>query len=79
MDGIQRVTDYGKGFVTHYYYPSTTGHLLFIIIYTIFSLYFYKYLFQYPLFKWIYLGSIIIVIGSVYGDGLQPPPAFKLG
>jgi len=82
MDGIQHVTDYSKGFITHYLYPMTTGHLLFIVIYTIFSIYFYKYLFQYPLFKWMYLGSIIIFISSIYGDGIgMPPPSshFKIG
>jgi 4-hydroxybenzoate polyprenyltransferase len=82
MEGIQHVTEYGKGFIKYQLNPITTGHLLFIIAYTIFSIYFYKYLFQYPLFKWIYLGSIIIVIGSIYGDGIgmKPMPSnFKIG
>jgi len=80
MDGIQRITDYGKGFVTYHLYPITTGHMLFIVIYTIFSIYFYDYVFKYPLFKWMYLGSIIIFIGTIYGDGIQPaPPVFKIG
>lgn len=73
MDGIRHVTDYSKGFLTYHLHPITTGHLLFILIYTIFSIYFYKYLFQYTLFKWIYLGSIIILISSIYGDGIMSP------
>ena len=81
MEGITHVTEYGKGFITYHFYPSSTGHLLFIIAYTIFSIYFYKYIFQYPILKWIYLGSIIILIGSVYGDGIRmhTPPNFKIG
>jgi MFS-type transporter involved in bile tolerance (Atg22 family) len=73
MDGITHVTEYGKGFISYYLYPVTAGHLLFILIYTVFSIYFYKYIFQYNLFKWIYLGSIIIFISSIYGDGIGNP------
>ena len=75
MEGIRHVTEYGKGFVTYHLHPMTTGYLLFILIYTIFSIYFYKYLFQYTLFKWMYLGSIILFISLIYGDGIgmQPP------
>jgi hypothetical protein len=82
MEGINHVAEYSKGFITYYLYPITTGHLLFIVLYTIFSIYFYKYIFQYNLFKWIYLGSIIILIGSIYGDGIgNPLPSshFKIG
>ena len=82
MDGIHHVTEYGKGFITYHLYPMTAGHLLFIAVYTVFSIYFYKYIFQYNLFKWIYLGSIIILIGSIYGDGVEkpsPPSNFKIG
>jgi hypothetical protein len=81
MDGIQHVAEYGKGFLTYQLHPITTGHLLFIAIYTIFSIYFYKYIFQYNLFKWIYLGCIVILISSIYGDGIgmAAPPNFKIG
>ena len=81
MDGIKHVADYGKGFVTYYLYPATTGQLVFIVVYTIFSMYFYNYLFRYPLFKWMYLGSIVILIGSIYGEtnGTHISPDFKLG
>lgn len=81
MDGIRNITEYSKGFITYHLYPATTGHLLFIVIYTIFSIYFYEYLFRFPIFKWMYLGSIIILIGSIYGDGMevQPMSNFKLG
>lgn len=82
MDGIKHVTQYGKGFIEYQLYPMTTGHLLFIVLYSIFSIYFYRYLSQHPLLKWIYLGSIVIFIGTIYGDGIMPmppPPQFKLG
>jgi hypothetical protein len=82
MEGIRHVTEYGKGFVTHHLHPMTTGHLLFIVLYTVFSIYFYNYLFRYNLFKWMYLGSIIILIGSIYGDGVgrsDAPSHFKIG
>lgn len=68
MDRLQNVKQYGTGFVEYHLYPFTLGHLSFLLIYTIFSSYLYAYLFHYPLFKWIYLGSIIIFIGSIYGD-----------
>ena len=81
MEGIQHVAEYGKGFINYQLYPMTTGHLLFIVLYTVFSIYFYNYLFRYNLFKWMYLGSIIILISSLYGDGIGRPAAshFKIG
>lgn len=80
MEGIKNVTQYSKGFIEYHLNPMTTGHLIFIIVYSIFSIYFYRYIFQYPLLKWIYLGSIIIFIGTIYGDGMTigSPPDFKL-
>jgi hypothetical protein len=82
MEGIQHVTEYSKGFIQYHLNPMTTGHLLFIMIYTIFSIYFYDFLFRFPLLKWIYLGCVVIFIGTIYGDGrppIAPPPNFKLG
>lgn len=82
MEGIQNITQYGKGFLHYHLHPMTTGRLVFIVIYIIFSIYFRNYIFQYPLLKWIYLGSIIIFIGTIYGDGLAPmeaPPKLKIG
>ena len=82
MEGIHHITEYSKGFITYQLHPITTGHVLFIIAYSIFSIYFYKYLFQYSLFKWMYLGSIIILISSIYGDGIGSQsslPNFKIG
>ena len=81
MEGIQRVTNYGKGFVEYQLQQATTGYLLFFVLYNVLSIYFYRYLSEYPLLKWMYLGSIVIFIGTIYGDGIQPmtpPPTFKL-
>jgi hypothetical protein len=82
MDGIRHVAEYGKGFINYQLHPMTAGNLLFVVMYTIFSIYFYKYIFQYNLLKWMYLGSIIILISSIYGDGIgmMPQPSnFKIG
>jgi len=80
MNKLQNITQYGTGFIQYHLYPLTVGHLVFLLIYTILSTYAYAYLFRYPLFKWMYLGSIIIFIGSVYGDGDDTTASyFKLG
>lgn len=80
MEGIKNVTQYSTGFIEYHLIPASTGHLLFIVLYSIFSIYFYRYLFQYPIFKWIYLGSIVIFISTIYHDGITigTPPNFKL-
>jgi hypothetical protein len=79
MDRLHNVRQYGTGFVEYHLYPFTFRHLSFLLIYTILSSYLYAYLFRYPLFKWMYLGSIIIFIGSIYGDGDPTASGFKLG
>lgn len=81
MDGIHRVKDYGIGFIHYHAHPFTVLHLSFLLAYTIVTFFLYDYLFQYKLFKWMYLGSIIIVIGAIYGD-IKPAAAaatFNLG
>jgi hypothetical protein len=68
MDNLQHVKQYGSGFIEYQLHPFTIGHFLFFLIYTIISSYVYRYLFDYPLFKWMYLGSLVIFIGLIYGD-----------
>ena len=79
MDKFHHVKQYGTGFIEYQLHPFTIQHLSFLLIYTILSSYMYAYLFRYPLFKWIYLGSIIMFIGFVYGDHDNNVSGFKLG
>jgi hypothetical protein len=74
MDGIHRVKDYGIGFVHYHAHPFTVLHLSFLLAYMVVTFFLYDYLFQYQLFKWMYIGSIIIVIGTIYGD-IKPAAA----
>jgi hypothetical protein len=68
MDNLQHTKEYGTGFIEYYLYPLTITHILFFLIYTIISSYIYRYLFSYPLFKWMYLGLLVIFIALIYGD-----------
>jgi len=77
MDRLQHVKQYGSGFIEYQLHPFTIGHFLFFLIYTILSSYVYRYLFSYPLFKWMYLGSLVIFIGLIYGD--KNVSGFKIG
>jgi hypothetical protein len=77
MDKFNHVKQYGTGFIEYQLHPFTIGHFFFFLIYTILSSYLYVYLFRYPLFKWMYLGSLVIFIGLVYGD--DNASGFKLG
>lgn len=79
MDKFHRIKQYGTGFAEYHLHPFTIQHLSFFFIYTILSSYLYVYLFRYPLFKWMYLGSIIIFIGLIYGDDDTNVSGFKLG
>ena len=77
MDRLQHAKQYGTGFIEYHLYPLTITNITFFIIYTILSSYVYRYLFDYPLFKWMYLGSLVIFIGLIYGD--KNASGFKLG
>ena len=80
MEGIHRIKNYGIGFIQYHTHPFTALHISFFLAYTIVTFFLYDYLFRYQLFKWMYIGSIIIVIGSIYGD-VKPASAaaFNLG
>lgn len=77
MDRLQHAKQYGTGFIEYQLEPFTIGHIIMFLIYTILSSYVYRYLFRYPVFKWMYLGSIVIFIGLIYGD--SNVSGFKLG
>lgn len=66
MDGIQNVYQEGTSFLTRYYLPTNTKEFFLIGLYLIITFYLTDYFLNFRLFKWIYLGTIVILIASWY-------------
>ena len=80
MDGIQNVYREGTSFVQRYYVPTNTKELLLILAYFAVTFYLTDYFINFRLFKWIYLGTAIILVASWYrGSHTVDAKPFQLG
>lgn len=57
--------------IQQFIYPFTFEHILYIIVGFIISTYISDYFLQFKLLKWIYIGTLIVLIANLYkrGDG----------
>jgi hypothetical protein len=82
MDGIHNVYREGTSFVTRYYLPKNTMELIMIAAYFAITFYVTDYFINFRLFKWIYMGTAIILVASWYrgrADTAGKPSPFQLG
>ena len=68
MDGVHNVYREGRGFVSRHYYPKNTKEIVSIGLYLLITFYLTDYFLNFRLFKWIYLGTIVILIASWYRE-----------
>jgi len=68
MDGIQNVYQKGKEYVLEMYYPTSLRHFIYIAIYFIITFYITDYFLNFKLIRWIYVGTIIVIIASLYRE-----------
>lgn len=65
MNYINRTKEY----ILKQIYPFTLQHISYLIIFTVISTLFYKFIFRYKLVKWIYIATIIVITASFYKEG----------
>lgn len=68
MDGIKNVYTHGREYVKQTYYPTSLRHFVYITIYFIITFYITDYFLNFKLIKWIYVGTIIVIIASLYRE-----------
>jgi hypothetical protein len=50
-------------------YPFTFKHLFYLILFTIITTYITEYILKIRLLKWIYFGTIFVIIATLYNKG----------
>lgn len=68
MDGIKNVYTRGKEYVRDTYYPTSLRHFIYIAIYFVLTFYITDYFLNFKLIRWIYVGTIIVIIASLYHE-----------
>jgi hypothetical protein len=58
-----------KNYLEEQLYPFTITHLITFIVFTAITYYITEYILQFKLLKWIYIGTIIVLIASLYKQG----------
>lgn len=71
MEGVQRVYDTGFKYVKKKYVPNTLLSLLSILLYTICVFILTEYLMRGQITRWLYIGSVIMVISMIYSGSLR--------
>ena len=68
MDGIKNVYTRGKEYAIKMYYPTSLRHFVYIAIYFIVTFYITDYFLNFKLIRWIYVGTLIVIIASLYHE-----------
>lgn len=71
MEGIQRIYDTGIGYAKARYVPNTTMSILSIILYTAVVFWITEILLRGQVTRWLYVGSIVMVISMVYAGTVR--------
>ena len=58
-----------KNYLEEQLYPFTITHLIVFIIFTAITYYITEYILQFKLLKWIYVGTLTVLIASLYQQG----------
>lgn len=71
MEGIQRVYHTGFQYAKKKYLPNTVLSVISIIIYTILVFILTEYLMCGQVTRWLYIGSVVMVVSMVYSGSLR--------
>ena len=71
MEGIQRVYDTSFQYTKKTYVPTTAFSLVSIVLYTLCVFILTEYLMRGQITRWLYVGSVIMVISMVYSGSLS--------
>lgn len=78
MEGIGRVYDTGIRYAKKRYVPSTLGSVVYILLYTIVVFYITEYLMKGKLTRWLYIGSVVMVVSMVYSGSFVYSESFEV-
>ena len=70
MEGVHRVYYTGFRYAKKKYVPNTFGSILYILLYTALVFLLTEYIMRGVIGRWLYIGSIIMVISMVYSGAI---------
>jgi 4-hydroxybenzoate polyprenyltransferase len=71
MEGVHNVYQKGFDFAKERYYPTSIQHFIYIIIYLLITYYISDYFLNFKLIRWIYIGTLIVAIATLYHEPYQ--------
>ena len=71
MEGVERVYTSGVHYAKDRYVPDTVGSLIYIVLYTAIVFYITEFLMRGKVTRWLYLGSLAMVIAMIYGGSVD--------
>ena len=71
MEGIHNVYQTGVHYAKEKYYPTTIRHFIYIIIYLLITYYITDYFLNFKLIRWIYVGTLVVAIATLYHEPYQ--------
>lgn len=71
MEGIRRVYDTGFQYAKKKYVPNTVFSVFYIVLYTLFVFILTEYLMRGQVTRWLYIGSVVMIVSMVYSGSLQ--------
>ena len=73
MEGIQRVYVSGVNYAKQRYVPDTFASIIYIVLYTVVVFYITEFLLRGKVTRWLYMGSIVMIVAMIYGGSLEWP------
>jgi hypothetical protein len=71
MEGVHNVYQKSIDLAKEKYYPTSIRHFIYIIIYLLITYYISDYFLNFKLIRWIYVGTIIVAIATLYHEPYQ--------
>jgi hypothetical protein len=71
MEGIHNVYQKGVDYAKERYYPTSIKQFIYVIIYLAITYYVTDYFLNFKLIKWIYVGTIVVAIATLYHEPYQ--------
>lgn len=71
MEGVYNVYQTGVHYAKEKYYPTTIKHFIYIIIYLLITYYITDYFLNFKLIRWIYVGTLVVAIATLYHEPYQ--------
>jgi hypothetical protein len=71
MEGVDNVYKTGIQYAKKKYYPTSIKHFIYAIIYLLITYYITDYFLNFKLIRWIYVGTLVVAIATLYHEPYQ--------